>query len=134
MSLTPARTLAQSMCSSYFIPSRGNDAFSLAAEAILCAPGNLHELETKIINGCQYRTYKNLWPSIRQFWLSCVAEHADKIYIVFEDQRLSYREVHERALKAAGIFRHVYNIKKGETYFIGSYPSVYNYPNPQEKE
>jgi non-ribosomal peptide synthetase component E (peptide arylation enzyme) len=83
------------------------------ADAILCAPGNPHELDTKIINGCKYRVYKNLWPSIRQFWLSCVDEHTDKTHIVFEDQRISYREANERALKVAGVFRHVYGIKKG---------------------
>lgn len=95
MSWNPVRTLAQT-------------------EAILCAPGKPHELDTKIIDGCQYRIYKNLWPSIRQFWLSCVDEHADKIHIVYEDQRFSYREIHERALKVAGIFQHEYDIRKGD--------------------
>lgn len=57
--------------------------------------------------------YKNLWPSLREFWLWAVNQHADKMYIVFGNQRYTYRQVHQRAIKVAGVFRHIYDIKKG---------------------
>jgi hypothetical protein len=56
------------------------------------APGMPHELETCLVDGRIYRVYKNLWPSMREFWLSAVDKYSDKTYIVFEDQRLTYRE------------------------------------------
>ncbi|KAF9460705.1 hypothetical protein BDZ94DRAFT_878708 [Collybia nuda] len=83
-------------------------------EAILCAPGSAHEVKTEIIHGQSYRVYKNLWPSMRQFWLWAVDQHGDKTYIVFGNQRYTYREIHQRATKVAGVFRHVYGIKKGD--------------------
>lgn len=84
------------------------------ADAILCAPGNIHEIETTLVDGRLYRVYKNLWPSCREFWLSAVNQYADRTYIVYEDQRFTYRQVHERAIKVATLFRKVYGIRKGK--------------------
>ncbi|KAF8062191.1 hypothetical protein FPV67DRAFT_1563616 [Lyophyllum atratum] len=95
MSWSPARTLEET-------------------EAILCAPGHLHEVEEVLLNGREQKVYKHLWPSVRAFWVSSVQKYSDKTYIVFEDQRLTYREVHERVVKVAAVFRHVYNIQKGD--------------------
>ncbi|KAF8829808.1 hypothetical protein HHX47_DHR2000316 [Lentinula edodes] len=81
-------------------------------ERLLCAPGNLHEVETRVIDGLVQRVYKNLWPSIRAFWLTAVQLHGEKTYAVFEKQRLTFREVNERAAKAASIFREIYGISK----------------------
>ncbi|KAJ4490588.1 hypothetical protein J3R30DRAFT_3694284 [Lentinula aciculospora] len=83
-------------------------------ERLLCAPGNLHEVETRVIDGLVQRVYKNLWPSIRAFWLAAVQLHGDKTYVVFEKQRLTFHEVNERAAKAASIFRQTYGISKGD--------------------
>ncbi|KXN90589.1 2-succinylbenzoate--CoA ligase [Leucoagaricus sp. SymC.cos] len=94
-------------------------------EAILCAPQNIHETETALVDGRLYRVYKNLWPSCRDFWLSAVSQYADRIYIVYEDQRLTYRQVHERAIKVATLFRKVYRIRKGDRVGICSR----NYPD-----
>ncbi|KAJ3575121.1 hypothetical protein NP233_g1302 [Leucocoprinus birnbaumii] len=74
-------------------------------DAILCAPGNIHETETSLVDGRLLRVYKNLWPSCRDFWLSAVHQYADRTYIVYGTQRLTYRQVHERAIKAATLFR-----------------------------
>ncbi|KAJ3854347.1 hypothetical protein EV368DRAFT_36988 [Lentinula lateritia] len=83
-------------------------------ERLLCAPGNLHEVETRVIDGLVQRVYKNLWPSIRAFWLTAVRLHGEKTYAVFEKQRFTFREVNERAAKAASIFREIYGISKGD--------------------
>lgn len=68
----------------------------------------------KVIDGLVQRVYKNLWPSIRAFWLTAVQLHGEKTYAVFEKQRLTFREVNERAAKAASIFREIYGISKGK--------------------
>ena len=85
----------------------------LSAEALLTAPGSIHELETALVEGRLYRVYKNLWPSLRDFWLSAVSQYADDTYIVYEDQRLTYGQVHSRSVQIAGMLRKVYGIKKG---------------------
>ncbi|KAJ3892547.1 hypothetical protein GG344DRAFT_45219 [Lentinula edodes] len=94
-------------------------------ERLLCAPGNLHEVETRVIDGLVQRVYKNLWPSIRAFWLTAVQLHGEKTYAVFEKQRLTFREVNERAAKAASIFREIYGISKGDRVAI----CCRNYPD-----
>ncbi|KAF8161102.1 hypothetical protein B0H34DRAFT_654088 [Crassisporium funariophilum] len=89
-------------------------------EALLTAPGNIHELETRLVDGKLQRVYRNLWPSLRDFWLSAVALYSADTYIVYEDQRLTYLQVHNRAIKVAGLFRNVYGIKKGDRVAICS--------------
>ncbi|KAJ7770225.1 hypothetical protein DFH07DRAFT_270077 [Mycena maculata] len=83
-------------------------------DAIMCAPGMPHEMEKCLVDGRLYHVYKNLWPSMRDFWFSCVEKYSDKTYIVFEEQRFTYAEVHNRAIELAALFRNVYNVKKGE--------------------
>lgn len=95
-----------------------------AAEALLTSPGTIHEIETTLVDGRLLRVYKNLWPSLRDFWLSAVAQYSGEIYIVYEDERLTYGQVHTRAIKVAGLFRDVYSIKKGLIQFR-AYPSVF---------
>ncbi|KNZ77743.1 2-succinylbenzoate--CoA ligase [Termitomyces sp. J132] len=65
-------------------------------EAILCAPGHLHEVETVFLDGRPQRIYKNLWPSMRSLWLSSVKKYRHKIYLVSGDRRYTYNEVHQR--------------------------------------
>ncbi|KAF9012333.1 hypothetical protein BDQ17DRAFT_1343710 [Cyathus striatus] len=81
---------------------------------ILSAPGSIHELETALVDGRLYRVYKNLWPSLREFWLSAAKQYAQHTYIVFEGRRLTYQQVHERAVKVAALFSRVYGIQKGD--------------------
>ncbi|PPQ77756.1 hypothetical protein CVT25_011191 [Psilocybe cyanescens] len=93
---------------------------------ILLAPGQMHEIETRLIDGQLLRVYKNLWPSLRVFWLWAAAEHKDVIYAVFEKQRYTFAQVFERSLKAASIFYHVYGVRKGDRVVICSrnFPEV----------
>ncbi|KAG6867799.1 hypothetical protein C0993_010969 [Termitomyces sp. T159_Od127] len=83
-------------------------------DAILCAPGHFHEVETIYLNGRMQKVYKHLWPSVREFWLSRVEKYSGKTYIIFEDQRHTYGEVHHRAIRVAAVFRHVYGVGKGD--------------------
>ncbi|KAJ6539309.1 hypothetical protein B0H19DRAFT_1178324 [Mycena capillaripes] len=82
-------------------------------EAILCAPGSPNELETRLIDGRIQRVYKNQWPSARIFWLWATDLYANKPYIVYENQRYTYKEVLDRSVKAAAIFSDVYGDRVG---------------------
>ncbi|KAF8076364.1 hypothetical protein FPV67DRAFT_1471446 [Lyophyllum atratum] len=94
------------------------------SNAIMCAPGSMHELETCLIDGRLQRVYKNLWPSLRAFWCLVAQEHAKATYVVFENQRYTFSEVFERSIKAASLFKTVYGIQKGDRVGICSR----NYP------
>ncbi|TEB38383.1 acetyl-CoA synthetase-like protein [Coprinellus micaceus] len=83
-------------------------------EALLTAPGSIHETQTALVDGRLYKVYKNLWPSLREFWLAALTQYAHDTYIVYEDRRLSYREVHDQAMRVASLMRTAYNIQKGD--------------------
>ncbi|KAF8974758.1 hypothetical protein BDZ97DRAFT_1775265 [Flammula alnicola] len=91
---------------------------------ILCAPGQMHEMETRLIDGQLLRVYKNLWPSLRVFWLWAAQEHRNAVYAVFENQRYTFAMVFERSLKAAAMFYDVYGVRKGDSVVI----CARNYP------
>ncbi|KAJ3516840.1 hypothetical protein NLJ89_g878 [Agrocybe chaxingu] len=82
-------------------------------EALLTAPGSIHETQTTLVDGRLHRVYKNLWPSLREFWLAAVAQYSPDTYIVYEDGRLTYLQVHARAVKVAALLRNTYGVKKG---------------------
>jgi len=84
------------------------------AEALLTSPGTIHEISTTLVDGKLQRVYKNLWPSLRQFWLSAVSRYAEDTYIVFEQERLTYNQVHGRSLKLASLLSKVYDVQKGK--------------------
>ncbi|KAG7098572.1 hypothetical protein E1B28_000505 [Marasmius oreades] len=87
----------------------------LETDSLLCAPGTLHEMEKRLIDGRLQRVYRNLWPSIRDFWLSSVSQHGSETYIVEPGrQRMTYQQVHEQAIKTANLFYLVYGIRKGD--------------------
>ncbi|KAL0575915.1 hypothetical protein V5O48_006061 [Marasmius crinis-equi] len=83
-------------------------------EKLLCAKGSPLELEKKVILGQVQRTYKNLPPTVRAFFLSISQLHADKISVVFEQERITYGELMERAIRAAAILHDVYGVVKGD--------------------
>ncbi|KAL1679215.1 hypothetical protein EV122DRAFT_263911 [Schizophyllum commune] len=81
---------------------------------LMTAPGALLETETAYIDGRVYSVYKNLPPSCRALWLQVVRMYGDREYVVFEDQRYTFRVAHERALRTAAMFRDVYGVEKGD--------------------
>ncbi|KAH6914008.1 hypothetical protein BKA70DRAFT_1260152 [Coprinopsis sp. MPI-PUGE-AT-0042] len=111
MSSFPVRSLAQGASTPLSPPSLCSHP---PAEAILCADGNLHALDTVTIDGRQQRVYKNLWSSLREFWLTSVANYASDTYIVYEDQRLTYAQVHNQAARLAQTLRRDFGICRGD--------------------
>lgn len=75
-------------------------------EAIMTAPGALHELEHAIINNRIYRVYKNLWPSLRAFWIDRITQNTEvhnQEYLVFEDTRITCGQADKIIHKLASI-------------------------------
>ncbi len=64
------------------------------AWAELTSAGQPFEIEVKEVRGVPIRTYKNAPPSVREFWLSTAA-FADRTYIVYQDERITYAQAHQ---------------------------------------
>ncbi len=59
----------------------------------LTGPGGPFEIVEEDILGHRLRSYKNAPPSVREFWLSTAA-FGERIYLVYEDERLTYAQSH----------------------------------------
>ena len=71
------------------------------------------QLGGQVILGQVQRVYKNLPPTVRLFFLTLSQLHGDKVAVVFEQERLTYNELRERAVKAAAILHDVCGVTKG---------------------
>ena len=65
-------------------------------DRIMTAPGAVYEWEKKTIFGRDLRVFKNLPPSLRDFWLLASQAWADREYLVLGDERLTFNEVGRR--------------------------------------
>lgn len=63
------------------------------AYAELTAPGAVFEIEEVPVRGQRLRSFKNIPPNLRAFWLASTAFGANE-YLVFEDDRITYAEAH----------------------------------------
>ncbi len=61
----------------------------------LTGPGGDFEIVEADVLGRRVRTYKNALPSVRELWLS-TAQFAERTYLVYGDERLTYAEAHAR--------------------------------------
>ncbi|PBK66539.1 long-chain-fatty-acid-CoA ligase [Armillaria solidipes] len=86
------------------------------ADKILTAPGSPLEIETRVVNGRALKVWKNLWPSIRAFFLHSSKEHTHKTCVIYEQERYTFQEMLEMAVKCTAIFRDVYGVKKGKKF------------------
>ena len=80
-----------------------------AAHAMLTAPGTPFEMETLTIRGVSTRVWKNAPPSLRAEVEMGRAFGPDRIFLVYEDERVSFEAFHRavsafmRELQAAGV-------------------------------
>ncbi|MCI3131596.1 class I adenylate-forming enzyme family protein [Phenylobacterium aquaticum] len=70
------------------------------AWAELTAPGAPFEIAVAEVRGVPIRTFKNVPPSVREFWLSTAA-FADRTYLVYQDERITYAEAHQQVASIA---------------------------------
>jgi long-chain acyl-CoA synthetase len=66
-----------------------------AARGELTAPGAQFEIIEADILGHRIRAFKNAPPSVREVWLASAA-FADRPYLVYGDERLTYADAHQR--------------------------------------
>jgi len=82
------------------------------AHAMLTAPGSPFEMEEIDVRGVRTRVWKNAPPSLRDVLL-IGRSHGDKIFLVYEDERVSYSAF----FRAASAFAHelqAQGVKKGD--------------------
>ena len=70
------------------------------AWAELTAPGAPFEIAEIEVRGATLRTFKNAPPNVRAIWLSTAA-FADRDYLVYEDERITYAEAHKQVASIA---------------------------------
>lgn len=72
----------------------------LKAREELTGPGGPFEVVEAEILGQRLRTYKNAMVSVRELWLS-TAQFAERPYLIYGDERLSYAQAHEQVAAVA---------------------------------
>ncbi|MBS0412021.1 MAG: acyl--CoA ligase [Proteobacteria bacterium] len=88
-------------------------AMSIAqAHAILTSPGMPFEMEDKEIRGIKLRVWKNAPPTLRAV-VEAGRQHGDKIFLVHEDERVSYEALY-RAIGALARQLQADGVKKGD--------------------
>jgi acyl-CoA synthetase (AMP-forming)/AMP-acid ligase II len=60
----------------------------------LTGAGQLFEIDTLEVRGAPMRTYKHAPGSLRDIWMGTAA-HGDKEYLIFQDERHTYKQSHE---------------------------------------
>ncbi|MFT4825537.1 MAG: acyl-CoA synthetase (AMP-forming)/AMP-acid ligase II [Halioglobus sp.] len=61
----------------------------------LTAPGQMFEIKTIEVRGAPMQSYAVAPPSLREIWLSTAA-HADREYLIYADERITYAQAHEK--------------------------------------
>ncbi len=88
-------------------------ALSIAeVNALLTAPGAPFEMEERVIRGVPTRVWKNTPPTIRELFLAG-RNHGEKIFLVHEQERVSY-EAFARAALAIAAALIAEGVKKGD--------------------
>ncbi len=66
----------------------------------LTAPGAPFEVVTVEVGGAPIRAFKNAPRNVRDFWLSTLP-YAERDYVVYQDERITYGEAHARVVAVA---------------------------------
>jgi long-chain acyl-CoA synthetase len=88
----------------------------------LTAPGATFEIETIDVRGVPTRMYKNAPKTVRDLWLAS-AQFADREYLIYQDERMTYREAH-RHVGAIGAWLARQGVTRGDRIAI----AMRNYP------
>ncbi|KAK4702867.1 hypothetical protein P7C70_g3356, partial [Phenoliferia sp. Uapishka_3] len=80
---------------------------------IMLAPGQLFEQEDVVINGLTLKAYKHLPVSLKALWATTLA-FGDKDYIIYEDERITYNQAHQRIAQYANLLSEGYGLNKGD--------------------
>jgi long-chain acyl-CoA synthetase len=84
------------------------------ANAALAGPGSPVELEDAVIGGVPMKVYKNAPPTI-PFILDAAAEQfADRTYLVYENERVTFRALHLASRSLAKSLKSKFGVVKGD--------------------
>ncbi|CAN0429450.1 unnamed protein product, partial [Scytosiphon promiscuus] len=100
-------------------------AMSIAqANEMLAAEGSPLELMVAVINGVALKIYKNAPPTIPLVLQLASMQYADRDFIVYEDERVTFDALARAVVKLAAVMRDTYGIEKGDRVAI----VMRNYP------
>ncbi len=71
------------------------------AWAELTAPGMPFEIDQIVVRGFPMRAYKHAPATVRDLWLSS-AQFADREYLIYQDERMTYAQAHAQVNAVAG--------------------------------
>ncbi|HEX2676227.1 MAG TPA: AMP-binding protein, partial [Polyangiales bacterium] len=80
---------------------------------VLTAPGAMFEMEERVIRGIPTRVWKRLPGTLREL-VSHAGSYGERIFLVYEDERLSYAEAFARVAKLATYLQRDCGVTKGE--------------------
>jgi long-chain acyl-CoA synthetase len=89
----------------------------------LTSPGGGFEIETIEVRGVPTKVFKTAPPHLRAVW-ELSALHGDKDYVVYEDERYTYADVHARVRALAHLLRETHGVREGDRVAI----AMRNYP------
>lgn len=98
-------------------------AVDAVIDAII-APGGQLEVEMADVRGVQMPVFKGAPPTMREYFAYFVAQHGDKEFIVYRDERYTMREIYNRGLGLAGALQKKYGLAKGDRVAV----AMRNYP------
>jgi long-chain acyl-CoA synthetase len=91
------------------------------AIAVLTASGQPYAVETAIVRGQPVRTFRSAPPSLRALYEGTLS---DKPFLVYEDERMSFKEAWQASSRIAAILMDQFGVAKGDRVAI----SMRNYP------
>ncbi|MEX2327827.1 MAG: class I adenylate-forming enzyme family protein [Pseudomonadales bacterium] len=83
------------------------------ATAMLTAKGAPFEMEEASIRGVNLRVWKYAPEDLREIFESTQA-HGDKVFLVYEDERMTFAEHYQAVSRLAHLLRNDYGVKKGD--------------------
>ena len=90
-------------------------AMSIAqANEMLAGEGSPLELVDGVVDGVEMKLYKNAPPSVPLVLQLASMQYADRDYIVYEDERVTFSALAKAVVKLAGVMKDTYGIEKGD--------------------
>jgi long-chain acyl-CoA synthetase len=95
-----------------------------ATIAAITAPGGQLEVTTANIRGVELPVFKNAPPSMREYLAFFFQSNADKEFLVYRDERYTFGQIYEQAIRVAALAQHKYGVAKGDRVAV----AMRNYP------
>jgi long-chain acyl-CoA synthetase len=95
-----------------------------AVIAGIIAPAGPLAVATATVRGAELPVFAAAPPSAREYLAYFFAQNADKEFLVYGDERLTFAQVHARGLRFAAMLQHRHGVAKGDRVAI----AMRNYP------